>query len=173
MKNSFGINLIAEEEEARLAALYRYEILDTVAEGPFDRVAAFAAARFQVPIAVVSLVDKYRVWYKAALGLGNLREVPRGDSLCSLVVLNEAATVFRDALEEPCLLANPFVAGEFGLRFFAGAPIKTTDGYKIGAVSIIDKIPREFTPQQQADLQNLAAFVMEEIRLRLCQMAIG
>jgi GAF domain-containing protein len=172
MTNSFGISLIPPEEEERLEALYRLDILDSISEGPFENIAAYAVQKFQVPIAIISLVDKYRVWYKASIGLEGLKEVPRGDSLCSLVILQDAVTVFNNALQEPCLLANPFVAGEFGLRFFAGAPIKTTDGFRIGALCIIDKQARELSAAETAALESLAAFVMEKIRLRLIHLEL-
>jgi GAF domain-containing protein len=173
MMNSFGISLIPPEEAERLKALHQLDILDSIAEGPFENIAAYAVQKFQVPIAIISLVDKYRVWYKASIGLDGIKEVPRGDSLCSLVILNDTVTVFQNALLEPCLLANPFVAGEFGLRFFAGAPIKTPDGFKIGGLCILDKQPREISAADTAALESLAAFVMEKIRLRLIQQQMG
>ncbi len=167
MQNTLPIGVAAEAEELRLAKLHEYKILDSQSEGPFNNIAIVAANMFKMPVALVSLVDKYRVWYKASIGMNGLQEVPRNDSLCSLVIQQDAVTVFNDALKEPCLLANPFVAGDFGLRFYAGAPIKTPDGFNLGAVCVIDTVPRAFSEEDQRSLEQLAALVMNKIKLRL------
>ncbi|WP_026464165.1 GAF domain-containing protein [Adhaeribacter aquaticus] len=167
MENMLEVPFISTNDWLRVEKLKSFKILDSQPEAPFNYIAALAAKQFKTPIALISLVDKYRVWYKAAIGLNNIQEVPRSESLCSMVILQETVTVYEDALKEPCLLANPFVAGDFGLRFYAGAPIKTTDGYRIGAVCIIDSKPRTFSEAEQKELQNLADMAMEEITLRL------
>ncbi|GEO06212.1 hypothetical protein AAE02nite_38760 [Adhaeribacter aerolatus] len=123
-----------------------------------------AAHMFNVPIALVSFVDSDRVWFKANVGMEDTQEVNRGVSLCSLVILNEDMTVFKNATTESCLLANPLVVGEFGLRFYAGAPIKTADGYTVGSICVVDKELREFTEADQRVLQHLAAIVEDEIK---------
>jgi GAF domain-containing protein len=168
MTKIFEIPLIPANDASRLATLESYQILDSQPEAPFNYIAALAAKRFDAPVALISLVDKYRVWYKASIGLGDIREVPRQDSLCSFVILQDAVTVFSDALKEPCLLANPFVASDFGLRFYAGAPIRTYDGIRLGAVCVIDQKPRDFGKEEQKALEELAAMAMEEIKQRLC-----
>ena len=164
MQNTFGIPIIPDNEEERVARLKQLQILDTPAEKSFDNVAAMAAHMFNVPIALVSFVDSDRVWFKANVGMEEVKEVSRGVSLCSLVVRNEDVSVFKNAPSEPCLLANPLVVGEFGLRFYAGAPIKTADGYTIGSVCVVDKEPRDFTEADQRVLQHLATIVEDEIR---------
>jgi len=141
--------------------------LDSQPEHPFNQIAIEACKTFNMPVAVVSLVDKYRAWYKASVGMTGLKEVPREDSLCSLVILQDAVTVFNEALKEPCLLANPFVVSDFGLRFFAGAPIITPDGFRLGGVCVVDKKPRAFTNEDQVILEQLAARAMQEIKKRL------
>ena len=161
--------VIPADDQWRLEKLQGFKILDTPPEAPFNYIAAQAACLCNTPIAIVSLVDKYRVWYKASVGMDGLQEVPREDSLCSMVILQDAVTVFQDALEDPCLLANPFVAGDFGLRFFAGAPIRTEDGFRLGAVCVIDQKPRSFSAEDQQNLEKLAAQAMQEIKARLCQ----
>lgn len=166
MDNTFGIPIIPENEETRLKKIKEYKILDTALEGPFNHVATIAADMFKAPIALVSLVDKYRVWYKAQVGMEGIKEVPRGESLCSLAILNDEVTVFKNALEEPCLLANPLVAGEFGLRFYAAAPLKTPDGFNIGSVCIVDTEPREFSVADQRVLEHLASIVMDALNAR-------
>ena len=167
MENTFGIPIIPENEEARLANLRQYDILDTRSEGPFNNVASIAAHMFKTPMAFVSFVDESRVWFKANIGLEEVNETPRGISLCSLAVLSNQPTVFKDTLDESCLLANPLVAGEFGMRFYAAAPIRTAEGFNIGAVCVIDKEPREFSVGDQRVLEHLASIVMDELKLRL------
>lgn len=170
MKNYFGINIIPSNESERLNALNRYEILDTPPEGAFNKIASIAVKLFNVPIALVALVDKDRTFFKANLGMEGVSSVDRGMSLCSLAILQETATVFEDALKEPCLLANPLVAGSFGLRFYAGAPLKTRDGYNLGTLCIVDKEPRTFSDKDRDLLENLASVVMDEIELRLSSL---
>ncbi len=99
-----------------------------------------------------------------------VNNVPRGTSLCSLAILQEKPTVFKDAENEPCLLANPLVAGSFGLKFYAGAPLITSDGHNIGTVCLIDKKPRDFTEKEMEMLEDLAAVVMDEIEIRLASI---
>ncbi|PRY11037.1 GAF domain-containing protein [Pontibacter ummariensis] len=172
--NTFiGVNLIPDNEEERLQKLKEYEILDTPQEGAFNHIAAMATHMFKVPIALISLVDADRVWFKANVGLEGVRSVPRGESLCSLAVLNSAPTIFQDAANEPCLLANPLVSGNFGLRFYAGAPLVTADGLNIGTMCLIDKQPREFTESDQKMLVNLASIVMDEIELRYLRRKVS
>lgn len=167
MKNTFTIPIIPNNDEERLRALYRYEILDTPPEGAFNRVAELAVKIFKVPIALISLVDKDRVFFKANIGMSGVRSVARGESLCSLAVLQSEPTVFENAEEEPCLLANPLVAGSFGLKFYAGAPLITSDGYNIGTICLVDKHTRKFTDGERAMLRDLAAIVMDEIEIRI------
>ena len=167
MKNTFGIPIIPENDKERLKALFRYEILDTPPEGAFNRIASLATKLFQVPIALISLVDNERVFFKANVGMPGVKNVPRGESLCSLAVLQEKPTVFNDAENEPCLLANPLVAGSFGLKFYAGAPLITSDGYNIGTVCLVDKKPRNFSEKEMEMLEDLAAVVMDEIEIRI------
>ena len=165
--NTFiGINIIPDNEAERLQKLKEYDILDTPEEGAFNHIAAMATHMFNVPIALVSLVDADRVWFKANVGMEGVVNVPRGESLCSLAVLNEGLTIFPDAAAEPCLLANPLVSGNFGLRFYAGAPLVTADGLNIGTFCLVDKQPREFIESDQKMLRHLASMVMDEIENR-------
>lgn len=172
MNNTFDIPIIPENEEERLLKLYAYEQFDKAGEGTFRYVASMATHIFQVPIALVSFVGKEHVWFKANIGMEGTDRVNRGTSLCSLAILDKYGVVFKDAIHEPCLLANPLVAGEFGLRFYAAAPLVTPDGYNIGAVCIVDKAPRKFSSSDQQLLQNLAEIVMEDLEAALQQKAI-
>lgn len=168
VKNYFNnLNIISDNEADRLEALRRYEILDTPPENAFNNIVKIACRIYNVPIALISLVDKDRVFFKANMGMPGVTNAERGKSLCSLAILSEDITVFEDAIKEPCLLSNPLVAGSFGLRFYAGAPLKTSDGYNIGTLCIIDKVSRVFTNDEKETLQNLASIIMDEIELRL------
>ncbi|WP_210465882.1 MULTISPECIES: GAF domain-containing protein [Rufibacter] len=164
MENTFGIPIIPDNEDERLAKLRSFNILDTHREeGPFKHIASMAARMFNVPIALVNLVEDEYVHTKGNEGLDVTEPVPRGTSLCSLAVLRQEATVFENALQEPCLLANPMVTGGMGLRFYAAAPLTTSDGYNIGALCIVDTEPREFSEAERKVLENLASVVMDNI----------
>lgn len=167
MENTFGMEIIPENDVERIKILKRYQIAGTPSEGAFDNVAMLAAQIFGVSIALVSLVDAEKVFFKANVGMGNVKSSPRGNSLCSLAILQPTVTVFENAPEEPCLLSNPLVAGDFGLKFYAGAPLITHDGFSIGTLCVIDKKTRNFTEQDRTILQGLAKIVMDEIELRL------
>lgn len=167
MENTFGVPIIPFNDLQRIAALRRYEILDTMPEQSFTNIAQLASSFFNAPIALISLVDTTRVFFKANVGMGNTRYAERGKSLCSLAVLKNQPTVFEDAAAEPSLLSNPLVAGEFGLRFYAGAPLVSSDGFNIGTLCIIDKAPRRFDATQVRQLEQFAAIAMHDIELRL------
>ncbi|HXB10800.1 MAG TPA: GAF domain-containing protein, partial [Bacteroidia bacterium] len=111
MKNTFGIDIIPENELQRLEVLKRYKILDTPPEDAFNNIARLATQIFNVPISLISLVDSEEVFFKANVGMGNTKSTSRGISLCSLALLDPEVTVFENAPKEPCLLTNPLVAG--------------------------------------------------------------
>lgn len=164
MNNTFGKPIIPDNEEERVAKLHSLNILDTYEEeGPFKHITSIAARIFNVPIALLNLVDRDRVWTKTDVGIGHPQSISRGISLCSLSILKNGITVFEDAKTEPCLMANPMVTGEFGLEFYAAAPLTTSDGYNIGALCIVDKNPRTFSDSDQKSLATLASAAMEEI----------
>lgn len=153
-------------EAARLEALRRYDILDTPPDGSFDHVAAVAASLFNVPIAIVSLVDEDRIWFKAHHGL-DVDEIERKPGLCASAIMQTEPYVLTDASCDPRSLANPLVAGEFGLRFYVAAPLRTSEGYNLGTLCVIDQKPRSVTQVQIAQLEALAAVVMDQMELRL------
>ncbi|MGH3478110.1 MAG: GAF domain-containing protein, partial [Nocardioidaceae bacterium] len=154
------------QEAARLAAVYRYDILDTPADGAFDQLAALAAELIDVPIAIVSIVDEDRIWFKAHHGL-DVSEIPRDPGLCASAILNDDTWVVENATTDPRTLANPLVAGEFGLRFYVGHPLITHDGHNLGTLCVIDHEPREVTEHQTRILRGLAQLVVEQLELRL------
>ena len=156
----------AVQESARLAALSSYDVLDTPPDGAFDRVTALAARIFNTPIALVSLVDEDRIWFKSRHGL-DAEEIPRDPGLCASAIFSSDTYVIRDALSDPRALANPLVAGEFGLRFYAAAPLVTRDGYRLGTLNVIDFQARDFTDEDRRTLAELAGAVMDQMELRI------
>ncbi|WP_230012310.1 GAF domain-containing protein, partial [Microbacterium sp. Bi128] len=140
------------DEEGRMRAVERYRILDTPADGVFDRIAALAARMFSVPVAIVSVVDHDRIWFKSHHGT-DVTEIGRDPGLCASAVLQGDAWIVRDAVNDPRTLANPLVAGEFGLQFYAGVPLRTPDGYNLGTFCILDREPREFSEEDTAALE--------------------
>jgi sigma-B regulation protein RsbU (phosphoserine phosphatase) len=159
-------SLIPANEPDRLRAVRRYDILDTPPDGAFDRIAALAARIFEVPVATVTIVDEDRIWFKATHGV-EITEIGRDPGLCASAILVDAPTAIEDATVDPAAWNNPLVRGEFGLRYYAAAPITTSDGYHLGTVNIIDRVPRQTSQEQLATLQDLAAIVIDELELRL------
>jgi sigma-B regulation protein RsbU (phosphoserine phosphatase) len=155
----------------RLAAVRRYDILDTPPDGAFDRVAALAARIFRVPIATVSIVDEDRVWFKASSGLAGVTQVGVEPGLCASVIKDGLPYQVTDAATDPRTVDHPLVQGELGLRFYAAAPIVTSDGHRLGTVNVIGTEAREVTDDEMAALQDLAAIVMDELELRLSALA--
>ena len=154
------------DEDGRMQAVERYRILDTPADGAFDRIAALAARMFSVPVAIVSVVDHDRIWFKSHHGT-DVTEIGRDPGLCASAVLQGDAWIVRDAINDPRTLSNPLVAGEFGLQFYAGVPLRTPDGYNLGTLCILDREPRDFSDEDTAALEDLAALVMHDLELRL------
>lgn len=153
-------------EERRLAALKRYDILDTPPDGSFDRITRLASKLFNVPIAIVSLVDSDRVWFKSHYGL-DIPQIDRNAWLSDSALLSDDVYLVEDAFKDPGFLANPMAAGMLKLRFYASAPLRTREGYNLGTFCIIDKDPRNLSDIQRMILQDLADIVMDEIELRL------
>lgn len=159
--------LIPANEPERLAALRRFDVLDTPPDGAFDRITRLASEILEMPISIVSLVDHDRIWFKSAHGLDGVEQIDRAPGLCASAILGEEVWMINDATVDPRTLANPLVAGEFGLRFYAGSPLRTQDGYNLGTLCVIDKRPRTLTEKQTRVLDDLAALVMDELELRL------
>lgn len=157
----------ATADALRMAAVRRYDILDTPPDGAFDRVAALAARTFGVPIATVTIVDEDRVWFKACSGLEGVTQVGVEPGLCASAIKEGVPYVVTDAVTDARTADHPLVIGELGLRFYAAAPIVTSDGHRLGTVNVIGTEPREVTPNELATLHDLAAIVMDELELRL------
>ena len=153
-------------EADRLAAVRRYDILDTPPDGAFDRISAMAARLFHVPIAIVSIVDEDRIWFKSHHGV-DVEELDRDPGLCASAILSEDAWIVPDTAIDARTMANPLVAGEFGLRFYAGVPLRTLDGFNLGTLCVLDLEPRVVTEEEVSILTDLATLVMDQLELRL------
>jgi PAS domain S-box-containing protein len=153
------------DEADRLAALRTYEILDTPPEEAFDDLVAVASAVCGTPIALISLVDEGRQWFKARVGL-DARETRREVSFCAHAILEAGTMVVEDARADERFRDNPLVTGEPWIRFYAGAPIRTPEGQPIGTLCVIDRTARTLTPERQRVLEALARRVTAELELR-------
>jgi PAS domain S-box-containing protein len=172
MKNTFATEIILPNEQERLAALRRYRILGTYAEKSFKNIAKLVAEIFKSSIAMISLVDGEDVYFGSNVGMHTVVG-PRGESFCSLTVLKPEVNVIEDAMQDPIVANNPLVCGDFGLRFYAGAPLITHDGFLIGTVCLVDTQPRKFNEHDRAILEGMAGVVMEQIELRLQNLLDG
>jgi two-component sensor histidine kinase len=157
----------AEREAERLFAVRRYDILDTPPDGSFDRITALAAELFDVPISIISIVDADRVWFKSHHGLDGVTQIGKEPGLCASAILGQEAWVLENAATDIRSLANPLVAGDFGLRFYAGVPLTTHDGYNLGTLCVIGRQPRAVTESDIGRLRHLASVVMDQMELRL------
>ncbi len=151
------------DESARLQALHRLNLLDTADEERFDRITRQAQYEFQVPIALVSLVDKERQWFKSRRGL-DATETPRNVSFCGHAIHGDGPLVVEDALEDLRFADNPLVVNDPKIRFYAGCPIRSPDGYRVGTLCLIDSVPRRFDNDQRRELSLLAQQVELELR---------
>lgn len=165
--------IITEEEKKRFAAVQKYMDINGQSDKYFNEQAFIMAQCFKTPIALISLVANEHVEFKGNFGMEETTVVPRDISLCSLAILDPLPTIFNDAGKEACLATNPLVAGEFGLRFYAGAPITTKDGYHIGTACVVDKEPRDFSIEETALLQSFADNVMKELEYRFFIKSVG
>ena len=150
------------DELQRLAALHALGLLDTPAEERFDRLTRVAAALFDVPIALVSLIDANRQWFKSCVGT-DIREASREVSFCAYAVAEREMLVIPDALRDDRFADNPVVSGPPYVRFYAGAPIFMADGTCAGTLCVIDGRPRDFTDDDRDRLRDLAAVVQQEL----------
>jgi diguanylate cyclase (GGDEF)-like protein len=153
---------IPETEQARINTLRSLNILDTHPEERFDRLTRMAKRMFDVPIALVSLVDENRQWFKSCLGL-NASETSRDISFCGHAILEDKVFCIPDTLEDERFADNPLVLNDPKIRFYAGCPISAPNGHKLGTLCIIDQKPRIFHEEDAQTLADLTAMVEQEI----------
>ncbi|MEI7555015.1 response regulator [Candidatus Chlorohelix sp.] len=153
---------IPADEAERLNSLRALNILDTDSEERFDRIVRLATRLFNVPIALVSLIDEKRQWFKAYFGL-DVRETGRQVSFCGHAILSDEIFVVENALEDPRFFDNPLVVGEPHIRFYAGYALSSTTGYKIGTLCLIDNMPRKFSETDRENLRDLAMIAQNEL----------
>ncbi len=153
-------------ENKRIENLHKYEILDTPPDGYFDEITSLATKIFNVPIAIITLVDTDRIWFKSSFGI-DAEEIPRNPGLCSSAIMSEEIYIVEDARKDPRSLSNPLVAGIMGLQFYAAAPLRSRDGYNLGTICLIDKEPRRLDPHETSMLRQLSRIVMAQFELIL------
>ncbi len=156
---------LSTEEQLRLADLLQYSILDTAPEAEFDEFTTLASSFCQTPIAIITLLDEKRQWFKSRIGLA-VSETPRAVAFCDHTVASRELFVVQDALQDPRFCNNPLVLGTPNIRFYAGAPLTTPQGYVIGTLSVIDTVPRQLSSQQLQALRILSRHVVILLELR-------
>jgi two-component system, cell cycle sensor histidine kinase and response regulator CckA len=152
-------------EARRLKVLWQYEILDTVPEEVFDDLTELAARICEAPIALISLIDEDRQWFKSKVGV-TINETSRDISFCAHAIKQTDLFIIPDATQDLRFANNPLVISDPKIRFYAGAPLITPDGYALGTLCVIDKVPRELRLEQQQALRVLARHVMTQLELR-------
>ena len=165
------MNELREQQEAtRLVEIERYQVLDSEPEVAFDRVTKLASEFFGTPVAAISLCDRERLWFKSIVGL-DIPECPRSAGICSQVIYNDNPLVLHSASEHPDFHDHPMVADAPHVRFYAGAPLVTPSGQRIGSLCVADVEARPgFTCEEAGRLKELASLVVDELELRLERM---
>lgn len=156
---------IPKNEQKRLEVLWQYEVLDTVPERVFDDLTELAASICEAPIAMITLVDEKRQWFKSKVGV-TVNETSRDISFCAHAILQQELFIVPDATKDARFADCPLVTGDPHIRFYAGAPLITPDGQALGTLCVIDKVPHELRPDQKRALQILSRHVMTQLELR-------
>ena len=154
-----------KNEAKRLNILWQYDVLDTVPEKVFDDLTDLAATICEAPIALISLVDEDRQWFKAKTGV-TISETSRDISFCAHAILGDDLFIIPDATKDNRFKNNPLVIAKPKIRFYAGAPLITPDGHALGSLCVMDKVPRKLRPDQQQALRVLAHHVVSQLELR-------
>jgi diguanylate cyclase (GGDEF)-like protein len=155
-----------EDEQGRLSALHRYEVLDTAPESEFDNIIHLVTSIFKVPMAAITLIDGTRQWFKATEGL-SVTETPRSIAFCDRTIRSGDVLAVEDARRDHRFSGSEFVTGEVGLQCYLGAPLTTPDGYNIGSICVIGTEPRRFSSADHELLKSFARLVVSQMELRL------
>jgi two-component system cell cycle sensor histidine kinase/response regulator CckA len=164
--------LIPPNEKQRLKVLWQYDVLDTIPEEVFDDLTELAARICEAPIALITLVDEDRQWFKSKVGISD-NETSRDISFCAHAILQSDLFIVPDATKDQRFARNPLVTSDPKIRFYAGAPLITPDGHALGTLCVIDKVPRELRPDQKTGLRVLARHVMTQLELRRRSQALA
>jgi GAF domain-containing protein len=156
---------VPPNEARRLKVLWQYEVLDTVPEELFDDLTELAGAICEAPIALISLVDEKRQWFKSKVGL-SATETSRDVSFCAHAILQPDLFIVPDATKDDRFKSNPLVVADPKIRFYAGAPLITPDGHALGTLCILDKQARDLSAAQKKALRVLARLVVSQLELR-------
>jgi GAF domain-containing protein len=156
---------LQHNEAKRLKVLWQYDVLDTVPEEVFDDLTELAARICEAPIALISLVDEDRQWFKSKVGV-TLTETSRDISFCAHAIKQADLFIIPDATKDVRFASNPLVISDPKIRFYAGAPLITPDGHALGSLCVIDKVPRQLRREQQQALKVLSRHVMTQLELR-------
>jgi GAF domain-containing protein len=154
------------KEAARVAALNRYAILDSEPEQSFDDLVTLAAHICQTPIAMLSLVDDHRQWFKSKYGV-EIKETPKEISVCAHAIQQGDLFIVPDLTKDERFRDNPLVTGESHLRFYAGAPLVNDDGFALGTLCVVDKEPRELNSEQKEAIRALSRLALRQMELRM------
>lgn len=157
--------VLTDSETKRLKALSSYNVLDTLPEKEYDAITRLASYICQVPVALISLIDGERQWFKSKIGL-DINETSRADAFCSYTILNDDLLEVNNAAEDEIFKDNAFVKGEAHIRFYAGAPLIDPEGNRLGSLCVVDTVPRTLTAEQRDALRTLANEVMSHFILR-------
>jgi GAF domain-containing protein len=160
-----GAPILSKDDAARVSALQKYAILDSEPEQAFDDLTLLASYVCKTPIALISLIDEDRQWFKSKVGI-SATETSRDIAFCSTAIQQPDVLVVPDTLQDERFRTNPLVVSEPNIRFYAGAPLINEDGYALGTLCVVDRTPRNLAPEQEAALKALSRLVLMQLEFR-------